>query len=115
VSRLIRWLSSLFTPAIDRPVIIADALPPRLDMRTRISADGVFALPGEAVVCERGHHIATFIDRADVGQAWNSGLLSFDGRTPMPTTGTTMEQCLCAECGGLWVMGGNLHFKDGWR
>lgn len=76
----------------------------------------IFADVGEIVVCESGHYIATVSGRMLLGGGINQApLLRFDGLQRRPVLGADMADCCCVVCGGLWVMGGSLHFKDGWR
>jgi hypothetical protein len=72
----------------------------------------LYATAGERVLCENGHHVATF--NKDVAMGGRiAGALDFIGQ-PEPTPGSPIP--ICAQCGAAAFRGVmHAHFTDGWR
>jgi hypothetical protein len=73
---------------------------------------GTYAKKGDAVTCERGHHICTFQRDVAVSDPFDSTVLG-DWRQPEPKKGTVYQPCMI--CGARWYKGVYLHFPGGWR
>lgn len=71
----------------------------------------IMARPGDAIVCEGGHHIVTVAKTIERGDSHDSVQFTNWQQTE-PDFGA---RPVCKICGGRWFKGGYLRFGNGWR
>ena len=80
---------------------------------SEIAGRGVYAVPGEKVVCKNGHPICEISTVAYNGQPFLPSAFLCNWAQPEPKPGTSSVGC--RQCGSPFHQGLALHFAEGYR